>query len=141
MSLAVSVGISPRQALARWADLASELEGEGVDHLWLIDSQLAMKDVYAGLILAAQRTSRMRLGTGVTNPLTRHPTVTASAIAAVAEVSGGRVVLGLGAGDSAVYGIGWRPARVAQVEAALLFFRAVLGGQAGRWDGLDHRLP
>src|SRR2546430_12861087 len=141
MSLAVSVGISPRQALARWADLASELEGEGVDHLWLIDSQLAMKDVYAGLILAAQRTSRMLLGTGVTNPLTRHPTVTACAIAAVAEVSGGRAALGLGAGDSAVYGLGWQPARVAQVEAAIRFLRAVLRGEQAEWEGRAHRLP
>jgi 5,10-methylenetetrahydromethanopterin reductase len=139
--LAVSIGISPRQSLASWAELAGELEVEGVGELWLIDSQLAMKDVYAGLLLAAQRTSRMLLGTGVTNPLTRHPTVTAAAIAAVAEVSGGRAALGLGAGDSAVYGIGRRPARVAEVEAALAFFRAVLRGDEGEWEGRRYRLP
>ncbi|HEY4025204.1 MAG TPA: LLM class flavin-dependent oxidoreductase [Candidatus Dormibacteraeota bacterium] len=141
MPLAVSIGISPRQSLASWADLAGELEAEGVDELWLIDSQLAMKDVYAGLLLAAQRTSRMLLATGVTNPLTRHPTVTAGAIAAVAELSGGRAALGLGAGDSAVYGVGWRPARVDQVEAALRFFLAVLRGDEGRWEGRGYRLP
>jgi 5,10-methylenetetrahydromethanopterin reductase len=141
MSLAVSVGISPRQTLARWGDLTAELESEGVDRLWLIDSPLAMKDVYAGLLVAAQRTTRMRLGTGVTNPLTRHPTATASAIAAVAEVSGGRAALGLGAGDSAVHGIGWRPARVAQVEAAVRFLRAVLRGDEGEWEGRAYRLP
>lgn len=141
MRLAVSIGISPRQSLESWADLAGELEAEGVDELWLIDSQLAMKDVYAGLLLAAQRTARMRLGTGVTNPLTRHPTVTAGAVAAVAEVSGGRAALGLGAGDSAVYGLGWRPARVAQVEAAIRFFRAVLRGEEGEWEGRTYRLP
>jgi len=139
--LAVSIGISPRQSLTSWADLAGELEADGVDELWLIDSQLAMKDVYAGLLLAAQRTTRMLLGTGVTNPLTRHPTVTAGAIAAVAEVSGGRAALGLGAGDSAVYGVGWRPARVAQVEAAIRFFRAVLRGDEGEWEGRAYRLP
>jgi len=130
MSLAVSVGISPRQALARWADLASELEGEGVDHLWLIDSQLAMKDVYAGLYLAALATTRMELGTGVTNPITRHPTVTANAIAALAELAPGRALLGVGAGDSAVYGIGARPARVAEVEEALKYFRSELRDRA-----------
>ncbi|MDQ6772476.1 MAG: LLM class flavin-dependent oxidoreductase [Candidatus Dormibacteraeota bacterium] len=137
----VSIGISPRQPLRAWGDLAAGLESAGVDRLWLIDSQLAMKDVYAGLLLAAQRTTRLRLGPGVTNPLTRHPTVTAGAMAALAELSGGRAVLGLGAGDSAVYGVGWKPARVAQVEAALRFFRSVLGGGEGEWEGLTHRLP
>ena len=141
MRLAVSIGISPRQSLAGWAELAGELDAEGVGELWLIDSQLAMKDVYAGLLLAAQRTTRMLLGTGVTNPLTRHPTGTAGAIAAVAELSGGRAALGLGAGDSAVYGVGWRPARVAQVEAAIRFFRAVLAGGEGEWEGRTYRMP
>jgi 5,10-methylenetetrahydromethanopterin reductase len=83
----------------------------------------------------------MTLGPGVTNPLTRHPTVTASAIAALSEVSGGRALLGLGAGDSAVYGLGWKPARVAQVEAATAFFHAVLRGEAGTWEGREYRLP
>ena len=53
MELAVSIGISPRQPLRAFAEQAGELEAAGVDRLWLIDSQLAMKDVYAGLALAA----------------------------------------------------------------------------------------
>lgn len=141
MKLAISIGISPRQSLASWQELAAELEGSGVERLWLIDSQLAMKDVYAGLYLAALATRRMELGTGVTNPLTRHPTVTANAIAALSELSGGRALLGLGAGDSAVYGVGWKPARVAAVEAALGFFRAVLNGREGSWEDRAYQLP
>lgn len=141
MRLSVSVGISPREPLAGWGVLAAALEERGVDRIWLIDSQLAMKDVYVGLILAALRTRRIQLGTGVTNPLTRHPTVTAGAIAALAEVSEGRALLGVGAGDSAVYGVGWRPARLAQVEASLRFWRAVLDGQEGEWEGRRYTLP
>ncbi len=141
MKLAISIGISPRQTLSSWGDLAADLEAEGVERVWLIDSQLAMKDVYAGLTVAALHTHGMQLGTGVTNPLTRHPTVTASSIAAVSELSGGRAMLGLGAGDSAVYGLGWKPARMAQVEASLAFFRAVLSGGEGNLDGRAYRLP
>ena len=133
----MSVGISPRQALRSFAEQAAELEAAGVDRIWLIDSQLAMKDVYVGLALAALHTSKAWLGTGVTNPLTRHPTVTASSIAAVSEVSGGRAVLGVGAGDSAVYGI----ARVAEMEEALAFWRAVLKGGEGEFQGRTYRLP
>jgi len=120
----VSVGISPRQSFESWATFVAELEADGVRRIWVIDSQLAMKDVYAGLVVAALNTSRVGLGTGVTNAVTRHPTVTANAVAAVAEISHGRAILGLGAGDSALYGIGLKPQKVAEVEEAIAFFRA-----------------
>ena len=120
----VSVGISPRQSFDSWAEFVKGLEAEGVRRLWAIDSQLAMKDVYTGLVVAALNTTRIGLGTGVTNAVTRHPTVTANAIAAVAEISHGRAILGLGAGDSALYGIGLKPQKVVEVEEAIGFFRS-----------------
>lgn len=135
MSVSISIGVGPRERLTDWMAFSADLERAGVDETWLIDSQLAMKDVYVGLAATALRTERMRLGTGVTNLLTRHPTVTANAIAAIAELSGGRALLGIGAGDSAVYGIGERPSRVAEVEAGIAFLRAVLTGGEGEWDG------
>lgn len=141
MKLDVSIGISPRERLTDWASFSAELERNGVDRIWLIDSQLAMKDVYAGLLAAALHTEHVELGTGVTNLLTRHPTVTAGAMAALAELSGGRALLGLGAGDSAVRGIGARPSRVAEVEQALRFFRAIFEGAAGEWEGRSFELP
>jgi 5,10-methylenetetrahydromethanopterin reductase len=122
----VSVGISPRQSFESWATFTAELDREGVRRIWVIDSQLAMKDVYAGLVVAALNTSRVGLGTGVTNAVTRHPTVTAKAIAAVDELSRGRALLGLGAGDSALYGIGLQPQKVAEVEEAIAFFRSCI---------------
>jgi 5,10-methylenetetrahydromethanopterin reductase len=109
--------------------------------MWVIDSQLAMKDAYAGLAVAAMGTERIGLGTGVTNAVTRHPTVTANAIAAIAEISGGRAFLGLGAGDSALYGVGLKPQKVAEVEEAINFFRAVLRGEEGELGGRRYRLP
>ena len=122
----VSAGISPRQSFESWATFVRELEAEGVERLWVIDSQLAMKDVYAGLVVAAMSTSRIGLGTGVTNAVTRHPSVTANAIAALDEISRGRAILGLGAGDSALYGIGLAPQKVAEVAEAVTYFRAHL---------------
>jgi hypothetical protein len=87
MGISISIGISPRESLADWSRFTGELEDRGVEELWLIDSQLAMKDAYIGLALAAQQTETMRLGTGVSNLITRHPTVTANGIAAIAELS------------------------------------------------------
>jgi len=137
----VSAGISPRQSLESWSSFVAELEAEGVRRVWVIDSQLAMKDVYAGLAVAALNTHRIGLGTGVTNAVTRHPTVTANAIAAIGELSHGRAFLGLGAGDSALYGVGLKPQKVAEMEEAITFFRTVLGGDEGRLAGRRYRLP
>jgi len=122
----VSVGISQRQSFESWAKFAAGLEGEGIRRIWAIDSQLAMKDVYAGLVVAALNTKRIGLGTGVTNAVTRHPSVTVNAISAIQEISRGRAILGLGAGDSALYGIGLKPQKVAAVEEAIAYFRANL---------------
>jgi 5,10-methylenetetrahydromethanopterin reductase len=137
----VSVGISPRQSFESWATFVAALEAEGVGRAWVIDSQLAMKDVYAGLVVAALNTKSLGLGTGVTNAVTRHPTITANAVAALAEISHGRAVLGLGAGDSALYGLGMKPQKVAEVEEAIDFFRAVLSGEEGHLGGRKYRLP
>jgi 5,10-methylenetetrahydromethanopterin reductase len=141
MGISISIGISPREALSDWMRFSGELEQSGVTEMWLIDSQLAMKDVYTGLALAALQTKHMTLGTGVTNLHTRHPTVTANAIAAIAEISNGRAALGLGAGDSAVYGLGRKPSKVAEVRESLAFFRDVLAGRTGTFEGRDYTLP
>jgi 5,10-methylenetetrahydromethanopterin reductase len=140
MSISISIGISPRESLRDWMRFCGEAEQGGVSEMWLIDSQLAMKDVYAGLSLAALGTERMTLGTGVTNLHTRHPTVTANAIAAIAELSGGRAALGLGAGDSAVYGLGRTPSKVAEMREALGFFGDVLSGRPGTWEQREYAL-
>src|SRR5713101_8350094 len=137
----ISVGISPRQSFESWATFVAALEAEGVGRVWVIDSQLAMKDVYTGLVVAALNTKWLDLGTGVTNAVTRHPTITANAIAALAEISHGRAVLGLGAGDSALYGVGMKPQKVAEVEEAIDFFQAVLSGEEGQLGGMKYRLP
>jgi 5,10-methylenetetrahydromethanopterin reductase len=137
----VSVGISPRQSFESWAAFVAALEAEGVGRVWVIDSQLAMKDVYTGLVLAALNTRSLDLGTGVTNAVTRHPTITANAMAALAEISHGRAFLGLGAGDSALYGVGMKPQKVAEVEEAIDFFQAVLSGEEGQLGGRKYRLP
>jgi 5,10-methylenetetrahydromethanopterin reductase len=72
--------------------------------------------------LIAASTSRVQFGPGVTNPVTRHPAVAASAIATLQEYSGGRAVFGIGAGDSAVHNLGSPPAKIADLEE---YIRAV----------------
>ncbi|HYL58525.1 MAG TPA: LLM class flavin-dependent oxidoreductase [Candidatus Acidoferrales bacterium] len=91
-----------------FAQLARTVEESGFDGIGIVDTQNLAADPYSELCLAARATKHLKLRTAVTNPVTRHPAVTASAIATVQAESGGRAVLGIGRGDSAVAKIGQR---------------------------------
>ena len=84
-------------------------EKQGWDGILYTDSQNHNGDCYAALAIAAKATKRIGLGTGVTNPYTRHAAVTASAISTIQVESNGRAVLGVGRGDSAMARRGLRP--------------------------------
>ena len=117
------------ESVARFASDAARIEALGWDCVWLPDSQLRRRDTYVLLAAAAQATESIQLGTLLVNPVTRHPSVTASSIATVEELAPGRVALGFGAGDTAVRLSGLRPARVAEMEAAIVLMRSLLAGE------------
>ena len=114
---------------ARFAVDVARLESLGWDCAWLPDSQLRRRDTYVLLAAAAQGTESIHLGTLLVNPITRHPSVTASSIATIDELARGRVSLGFGAGDTAVRLSGLRPARVAEMEDAIVLMRRLLAGE------------
>ncbi len=100
-------------------------EAAGFDRIRVGDSQSVYREVYCTLTIAALNTKRVKLGPGVTNPLTRHPAVTASAIATVDDVSGGRAYLGIGTGDSAVHNLSMRAAKLDTLREYVLALRAI----------------
>ena len=136
----ISMGVSPREPLSRTSELARAVDERGFEVLWYIDFQLGMKDVYAAMNLAALSTKDVLIGAGVTNLLTRHPTVTANATAALDELSGGRAVLGIGAGWSAVLGAGGRPSGLAELRDGIDGFRRLFTGEAHELYGSRVRL-
>lgn len=87
----------PRRA-SDVTELARLVEDVGYDDLWIPD-QSFHHDPFVLLARCAEATSKVRLGVAVTNPLARHPVQIARAAATLAELSGGRFVLGLGAGN------------------------------------------
>jgi 5,10-methylenetetrahydromethanopterin reductase len=117
------------ESLTGFGELCRETEAQGFDWLGVADSQSVFRELYVALTLAALHTRRVRLGPLVTNPQTRHLVVTASAIASVDELSGGRAALGLGSGDSAIYTIGAPPATVAGLEDAIVTLGRLTGGE------------
>src|SRR5262245_18474108 len=128
------------ESLAAFGALCREAEDQGFDWIGVADSQSVFRELYVALTLAALGTSRARLGPLVTNPLTRHLVVTASAIASVDELSGGRAVLGLGSGDSAIYTIGAPPATLAGLEDAVSTLGRLTAGEVVVREGRPWRV-
>src|SRR3989475_7817845 len=141
--------LKPDHTLERTTALASQAEAAGFEHGWLFASHVLWRDPYPLLTLMAQSTSRMRLGTCVTNPATREPSVTASLLAVLNELSGGRMDLGIGRGDSARRVLGKPPTTIASLEEATNVIRDLCEGRAVTYEGTAltmewvprHKLP
>ncbi len=124
----------------RMEAVAERVESQGWDGMVLTDSQNLAADVYVALALAARATERIGLGTGVTNPVTRHPAATAAAIHTVQEISGGRAILGIGRGDSSLFHLGREPVPVRDLEDYLGELQGFLAGKDVDQDGHQSRM-
>ncbi len=133
--------LKPDHSIGRTLDLARRAEAAGFSYGWLFDSHVLWREPYVLLTLMAQATERMRLGTCVTNPATREPSVTASALAVLNEVSGGRMDLGIGRGDSARRVLGKPPTTMKTLEEAIGVIRALVEGKTIEFEGTDLHLP
>ncbi len=97
------------------------------------DSQSVYREMYTTLAAVAGATETIRLGATVTNPLTRHPAVAASALATLGELAPGRVLAAVGSGDSAILNLGLRPARLADTAAYVTALRELTARGAATW--------
>ena len=113
----------------RVVELARGAEDWGFAGLLLADSQNLTADIWVELGLAAVATDRLRVGPGVTNPLTRHLAVTASAAATLQAETDGRATLGFAQGDSALSQIGRERLSVSAFERSLAMLQAYLRGE------------
>ena len=104
-------------------------EEAGYARAWLVDGQMLWQDLYVYMTHALAATDRIAVGSGVTNPLTRHPSVTASAHATLADLHPGRVLLGIGRGDNAVRTLGLKPVPTADLAATVPRLRAWMAGE------------
>src|SRR5689334_25324699 len=95
---------------------AVRAEQAGWDGITFTDSQNLVGDPFVGVALAAAATERLQFATGVTNAATRHPAALANVAVTVQETSGGRFVLGIGRGDTALFHLGRKPQPVARFE-------------------------
>jgi 5,10-methylenetetrahydromethanopterin reductase len=122
------------------APLAGEIENLGFDILLCPDTQNLSPDPFAQLALATKTTTRLRLGTGVTNPVTRDVAVSATAFATLHAESNGRVICGIGRGDSSAAHIGIKNGSTAQLRSYVEGLRAYQSGQTLDRNGTASKL-
>jgi 5,10-methylenetetrahydromethanopterin reductase len=115
-------------------------EDLGFDLVGLADTPGNAMDLWVAMTLAARASQRVRLATCVTNLITRHPAVTASAAASVNLAAGGRMILGVGAGHSGVVNVGGAAVRPGVLREGLAYLRALLAGERASWHGAASQL-
>jgi 5,10-methylenetetrahydromethanopterin reductase len=134
MRLDFGIGYGPDVTIGAVADQVRCAESLGFGHVTVADVGMVAPETIAMMTVVATSTDRIRVGHGVTDPLTYHPTVIANAAATIRELAGDRAFVGLGTGGP--YGKPLkRPATLRQLRAALAFVRAYTAGEEAELDG------
>ena len=140
MALSFGVTVLPDPPYQRLVELMVLAESHGFEYGWTYDSHLLWQESFPLLTLAAQAAPSMRFGHLVTNPGTREPTVLGSAYATLHDISNGRMVMGIGRGDSARRTIGQQPVKVAEFERRLAMLKDFMNGRPVQWNDKELQL-
>jgi len=140
-------------------DDAKHAEESGFSHAWIYDSQMLFGDPYVCMARCAENTKTIKLGTGVTNPSSRIAPVTANSLATINALAPGRVVLGIGTGNTARRTLGMPAARLDKLRDHVRICRGLLAGETidyvegtrnrqirflnpdGGWSNIKDRIP
>jgi len=134
------ITIKPDLPVERIVALTRQAEAAGFQYGWIFDSHILWFEPYPLLTLMASNTKDMLLGTCVTNPATRDITVTSSLFATLNLISGGRMQLGIGRGDSSRRVLGKKPVGAGDLERAVKTFRELTAGREIEYDGQPTRI-
>src|SRR5690349_6804859 len=140
MALTFGVTVLPDPPYTRLIELMQKAERHGFEYGWTYDSHILWQDSYGTLPLAAAQTERIKLGHFVTNPGIRDPTITASWYATMQDVSNGRMVMGIGRGDSSRRVVGLQPVRVAEFERRCAMIKELMNGRPVGWNDKELEL-
>lgn len=135
--ITLKLDMPPERSVA----LAKQAEAVGFTYGWVFDSHVLWMEPYPLLTLMAANTLHMRLGTCVTNPAVRDPTVTASLLATLNLISGGRMDLGIGRGDSSRRVMGKKPTTLARMEQSVQQIKALAAGEEVEYEGERLTMP
>lgn len=128
MSIKIDLRVPPCRPAPQVADFVQQCESAGFDGVGILDSQLLERDCFVSMAAAVQATQRIQVASAVTNPVTRHPSVVASAAQTVAELAPGRVQIWIGRGYSSTATVGIPPATVRQMRHAVITMKELMAG-------------
>src|SRR3954469_25219417 len=140
MALSFGVTVLPDPPYTRLVELTKKAEEHGFEYSWTYDSHVLWQESYALLAIAATQTKTIKLGHCVTNPGIRDPTITASWYATMQDVSNGRMVMGIGRGDSSRRVVGLKPVKVAEFERRLRMIKDLMNGRQVDWNEKELKL-
>jgi probable F420-dependent oxidoreductase len=134
------ITIKPDMTVERIVALTRQAEEAGFEYGWIFDSHVLWLEPYPMLTLMAANTKKMKLGPCVTNPAVRDLTVTASLFATLNLISGGRMQLGIGRGDSSRRVLGKKPVGAGDLERAVKTLRELMSGKEVEYEGQPTKL-
>jgi probable F420-dependent oxidoreductase len=138
--LSFGVTVLPDPPYTRLVEVLQNAEKEGFEYGWTYDSHILWQESYALLAIAATQTQKIKLGHCVTNPGIRDPTITASWYATMQDISNGRMVMGIGRGDSSRRVVGLKPVKVDEFERRLRMIKDLMNGRKVDWNDKELEL-
>ena len=132
-----SIGMGSTLAIGEVGVHARAAEDAGFSHLTLVDTPTMARDVHVMMMVAAQATERIRIGQGVVDPRSIHPTVIANLSASINEIAEGRIFVGLGTGNAVAKGR--KPATLRELREAVRFIRRFCAGEEASYQGVSYR--
>ncbi len=136
-----AITIKPDIAIDRIVSLTRQAESAGFNYGWIFDSHVIWMEPFPLLTLMAANTKKMRLGPCVTNPAVRDVTVASSLFATLNVASHGRMVMGIGRGDSSRRVLGKKPTTLENLEDFVKTFRELNAGHSIDHEGVSTKFP
>ena len=126
---------------SRVIELTRKAEDLGFGYAWTFDSHILWQEPYVIHSQMLSATERIVVGTFVTNPVSRDPSVTASTFATLNGMFGNRTICGIGRGDSVVRVLGRKPTTLKQLEEAMLVIKELAEGREVDYGDVKVRIP
>ena len=140
MAIQIDLRVPPCEPVPKVAAFVRECEAAGFDGVGLLDSQMLERDVFVSMAAALQATEHIRVASAVTNPITRHPSVIASAAQTVSEIAPGRAQIWIGRGYSSTATVGLKPATVRQMRNAIVTMKELMAGDTVQFGDANSRM-